>query len=54
MCDEKDSSTMTTDTKLWLSGMLTFICAISAIASKGDTGVGWWVLGMIVIWGMID
>jgi len=39
-------------TKLILTGILAIIGAVSMVASKGETGIGWFVLGMILIWGL--
>jgi hypothetical protein len=44
---------MNTRTKLIITGILGAICGIAEIASGGQTGVGWFVFGIVVIWGLI-
>jgi hypothetical protein len=41
---------MTETTKLILSGMVFFIGTVSMIVSKGETGIGWAIFGMLCIW----
>jgi hypothetical protein len=36
--------------KLVLTCFLTVICGVWAWVTKGESGIGWFILGMVIIW----
>lgn len=37
--------------KLIITGMIFVMCSVSMIHSKGKRGIGWFVLGLLIVWG---
>ena len=43
---------MTHEQRIAITICLTVVCTAALIFSKGDTGAGWFVLGLILIWNL--
>jgi len=37
--------------KLSISGLLAVVCITSIVITKGETGIGWFIFGMLCTWG---
>ena len=39
-----------TTTKLILTGIVAAVCITALVMTKGDTGAGWFILGLFLVW----
>lgn len=42
---------MDNNIKSQLTFILALVCSVSIVCTKGETGVGWFCLGLLFIWG---
>jgi len=36
--------------KLGISALITVVCSVSMVVTKGETGIGWFLIAMILMW----